>query len=101
MLPSLYEGLPVTGVEAQTAGLPCLFSDRVTDEVLLTPEAIRLPIEENNAEWASRILSLKGERDRTAGIEMVRDAGYDIRQEAVKLQNRYLEMAEKAERQRK
>ncbi len=81
--------------------LPCLFSDRVTDEVLLTPDAVRLSIKDNNEEWASRILSLKGEHDRTAGIEMVRDAGYDIRQEAVKLQNRYLEMAEKAESQKK
>ncbi|MBQ3789953.1 MAG: glycosyltransferase family 1 protein [Lachnospiraceae bacterium] len=101
VLPSLFEGLPVTGIEAQTAGLPCLFSDRVTDEVLLTPEAIRLSIKDNNEEWASRILSLRGEHDRTSGIEMVRDAGYDIRQEAGKLQNRYIEMAERAEKQKK
>ena len=32
LLPSLYEGLPVVGVEAQINGLPCLFSDNITDE---------------------------------------------------------------------
>lgn len=33
-LPSLYEGLPVVGVEAQTNGVPCIFSDNITKEAL-------------------------------------------------------------------
>lgn len=32
LLPSLYEGLPVSGVEAQVNALPCIFSDKVTRE---------------------------------------------------------------------
>lgn len=35
-LPSLFEGLPVTGVEAQAMGLPCLLSDTITKEVVYT-----------------------------------------------------------------
>ena len=39
LLPSLYEGLPVSGVEAQVNGLTCLFSDNVTKEVKLCTDS--------------------------------------------------------------
>ena len=43
-LPSLYEGLPVVGVEAQASGLLCIFSDDMTKEtkVLDTTEFLSL-----------------------------------------------------------
>ena len=36
ILPSLFEGLPVVGIEAQAAGLKCIMSDTITDEVKIT-----------------------------------------------------------------
>lgn len=44
-LPSFFEGLPLVGIEAQAAGLPCLISDTVTNEIKIVPEQVTfLPI---------------------------------------------------------
>ena len=40
VMPSLFEGLPVVGVEAQFSGLSCIFSDQVPEEVNFTNKAM-------------------------------------------------------------
>lgn len=57
VMPSLFEGVPVVGIEAQLAGLPCIFSDRVPDEVCFTEECRFLSLESSEDVWVDEILS--------------------------------------------
>lgn len=57
LLPSLYEGLCLVGVEAQVSGLPCLLSDTITREVDVTSKCKFMPINDSSI-WVDAISSL-------------------------------------------
>ena len=90
VMPSLFEGLPVVGMEAQASGLPCVFSTGVTEEVLLRPDSCRISLEQPDEAWAA--VQKDADRnlpDRVQAAAQVRDAGYVIRQETLRLQQLY------------
>lgn len=94
LMPSLFEGLPVVGVEAQAAGVPCLFSAEVTDEVVVLPQSAQIPLSASDAEWADEVVRYDGMAiDRIAALRSVQDAGYDIRVEVEKITQIYLRLA--------
>lgn len=92
LLPSLYEGLPVVGVESQAAGLLCILSDDMTYETKVLKTTKFLSLGQTAKEWAKYILSsyAKFERKDTSGE--VESHGFEITTEAKKLEMKYLDL---------
>lgn len=91
VLPSLYEGLCLVGVEAQRAGLPCFLSDAITREVDVTGTVRFLPID-NPTVWADALCKVAlGKRINVYSSDF---ADYNIEHAAQKLTLWYLELAE-------
>ena len=93
LLPSFSEGLPVSAIEAQTAGLHCFLSDRVTKEVDVTGLCSFLPID-NYAIWADEICRTDIS-DRKDTSQQIINAGYDIHTTAKWLEEFYLKCADR------
>ena len=88
LFPSLYEGLPGTVVEAQTAGLRCLISDTITQEVGITDLTTFYSLQKTAAEWADYIIAHSA-YERTGRLLEVKRAGFDIEEQAKRYQEIY------------
>lgn len=88
VFPSRYEGLPVTLIEAQAAGLPCLISDKVPIECKKTDLVRQLPLAESPAFWADAILEA-AKTERTDTSSTIKASGFDITENAGWLQYYY------------
>ena len=90
VFPSLFEGLPVVLIEAQAAGLPCLISERVSDECEKVKELVRqLRLDSGVRQWAEATLQCGGIRRRNT-LKEIQKAGFDIQRSARLLQDFYL-----------
>jgi glycosyltransferase involved in cell wall biosynthesis len=93
LLPSLYEGMPVVGVEAQCCGLPIFFSKNITEETTACELAHYISLEETPAQWAHKIVSVVNMNIpiRRSYVNEVIERGFDSKQEAERLQEFYME----------
>lgn len=89
VFPSKYEGLPVTLVEAQCTGLPCIVSDVITDEVDLGTMK-KISLSKSADVWAENVISMKNNIDkRINGTEAVQNHGFDIEKTAKWIEDFY------------
>lgn len=88
ILPSRFEGLPVTGIEAQVNGLKCLFSNNITKEVDISNKCIF--IENNIEKWKKAIVNNSSVDNHDRNIKF--NELYDIKIAAKELENKYIKM---------
>lgn len=89
LLPSHYEGFPVTMVEAQAAGLHCLSSDTVTATSDLTGTVTFCSIQQPADAWVKPIASALAKGRNVAALEQIRAAGFDAADVAARLCEKY------------
>lgn len=93
ILPSFYEGLPLSIIEAQVSGLPCFTTkDTVSDECSVTDLVKYLPLEAGAEVWADAILDSTS-TPRIDRYGEIAAAGYDSKTAAVLLQGIYIKLA--------
>lgn len=88
VLPSLHEGLPIVGVEAQTSGLPCFFSDTISKDLNII-NSYFLPLENSEKYWTNEILKIYANFNRVDVSQKVVDFKYDITNTINKIKQLY------------
>ena len=95
VMPSLNEGLPVVGVEAQAADLPYILSDTITREAQITDKVKFMSLKDDAKTWALAILDYRN-KERCSRFTELQKAGYDISTEAGRLQELYFALYERS-----
>ena len=93
VMPSIYEGLGLAIIEAQASGLQCVVSDNVSKECNVTDLVSFFSLSKSAEDWADFIISKAG-KERQSTLDAIIKSGYDIRENALWLQNHYIELWE-------
>lgn len=87
LLPSRFEGLPLTLIEAQTAGLLCLANDTLSKEADITPNIFFISSLINL--WVDKIIKLSESNFRADNINWIESNGFSIKKQIKVLEKLY------------
>lgn len=91
LFPSLFEGLPVSLIEAQASGIVSIISDNVSKEVKITNQIEFLSLKDSPVDWANKAIKYDNNHKRINTYNQIKKAKYDIEQNAQEMENFYLE----------
>lgn len=86
LFPSRFEGLSVSMVEAQVAGVPCIVSNKIAHETYCSKNITELSFDDNLSIWANACIDPKGNIKKWNDI-----SDYDLNKIVLKLQDLYLQ----------
>ena len=78
VLPSFVEGFPVSVVEAQANGIPCIVSDATPSEAAVTDLVTHISLSDSPCIWAEKILDIQAKHEREHYSSIVASKGFDI-----------------------
>ncbi len=92
VLPSFYEGYPLTLVEAQAAGLLCVASTEVGEGCMLLDSTSLLGLDTAIRIWRKLIIDSLDNFKRVDTSNIIKEKGYDIEDAVKKLEAKYIEL---------
>jgi glycosyltransferase involved in cell wall biosynthesis len=93
LFPSLWEGLPVTLIEAQAAGLRSIVSDTVTSEASVSRDQItQLSLSSRSEEWATRAVEVlqRGKAEAVSALQAVSQSDFCVQRSGSNLSSFYV-----------
>ncbi len=91
VFPSLFEGIPMALIEAQSNGLPCLISDTISNEIKILKSSELISLNKGAQYWRDTLLRLANCDRNSEAVELVADSPFNLYNSIEELKSIYRE----------